>query len=376
MSLKLIKRGKIWHIYGTIHGKTIRSTTGTDKKEIAQAILAQHQSRIINDAVFGEKASATFAEAVSSYLISGGTSRFLGRSEDGVHSGLIGKLFDQKMRTITQNDLDNAARELYPDALPETRNRQCYTPFIAVWNHAVKNDWADPKQWSRPRKAKGTGTRRTVMRSGSTPVTYDRAAEFVSMMSPAPAMVMTALFYTGMRPIELFSLTDKNIDIKGRWIIVESSKTGEPRGVPMHDFLVPIFDALTKQDGIVFRTHKNDPYPILEEGGGQLKSAIDGARKRSKDKDNEIRDVSPYTARHTVSTQLVVNGVHPHVKDQILGHAVDDMSRNYTKIPQQPLIDAINTLPVPEAWKNMWWISDPMGNIGKLASKNNKRVLY
>ena len=55
--------------------------------------------------------------------------------------------------------------------------------------------------------------------------------------------------------------------------------------------------------------------------------------------------MAPYTARHTVSTQLVVEGVHPHKKDQILGHAADDMSRHYTHVPQAPLIEAINKLP-------------------------------
>ena len=55
--------------------------------------------------------------------------------------------------------------------------------------------------------------------------------------------------------------------------------------------------------------------------------------------------MAPYTARHTVSTQLVVEGVHPHKKDQILGHAADDMSRHYTQVPQAPLIEAINKLP-------------------------------
>ncbi|MNL14313.1 hypothetical protein D3C87_1352480 [compost metagenome] len=57
----------------------------------------------------------------------------------------------------------------------------------------------------------------------------------------------------------------------------------------------------------------------------------------------------------------MINGVHPHIKDQILGHAVDDMSRHYTHVPQAPLIEAINTLPVPQVWKDMWWWADPLG---------------
>ena len=93
-----------------------------------------------------------------------------------------------------------------------------------------------------------------------------------------------------------------------------------------------------------------------------MKGAIRCARERLVKDGIQIEDVSPYTARHTVSTQLVINGVHPHIKDQILGHAPDSMSRHYTNIPQRPLIEAINTLPVPPAWLEMAWWADPVSS--------------
>jgi len=87
-----------------------------------------------------------------------------------------------------------------------------------------------------------------------------------------------------------------------------------------------------------------------------MKTAIRNARRRS-----GIDGISPYTARHSVSTQLVVGGVHTHIKDQILGHAVDDMSRRYTNVPQEPLLQAISTLPVIKAWEAAPWMKDPVG---------------
>jgi integrase len=171
-------------------------------------------------------------------------------------------------------------------------------------------------------------------------------------------MVFTALFYTGMRPIELLSLCAKDVDVQGLWIVLRSSKTGEPRGVPMHDFLVPLFSSLLERKGKskqIFRTFKGQPYRVDGNYGGQLSSSIDTARRET-----GINDISAYTARHTVSTQLVINGVHPHIKDQILGHAVDSMSRRYTSVPQAPLIEAINTLPVPDTWSGLWWWRDPL----------------
>jgi integrase/recombinase XerD len=287
-------------------------------------------------------------------MAAGGSTRFLGEEVNGKWTRLLGHFETTTLHTISQDDLNAAADKLYPNTQHDTRNRQCFTPFIAVWNHALPDN---PRKWKRPKKPKGTNVRRLKpVRAGTKPVPYERASKFVLAMSPAPAMVMTALFYTGMRPIELFVLSDEMVNIPGRWITLANSKIGEPRGVPIHEFLVPLLTPLVERGGILFRSPRGTPYPVRDDISGQMKTAIRGARNRS-----GVQDVSPYSARHTVSTQLVVNGVHSHMKDQILGHAVDDMSRRYTNVPQRPLIDAINTLPVIAAWADVPWMKDPVG---------------
>lgn len=375
MPLKLLKRGKTWYLRGTVRGYSVYETTGTDDADAADQIRIKREASILDDSVHGRVASATFIEAAISYLASGGSKRYIGTEINGKWTGLIGHFMHRKLSSIGQSDLDEAGLKLYPNTSAATRNRQCYTPFIAIWNHAVRNKWAEQRPWARPRKVKGTNI--TVLkkkRSGTRPVDYERAAKFVLAMSPGPAMIMTTLFYTGMRPIEVFSMKAPAVDIEKRWLVLESSKTGEPRGVPLHEFLVPLFTALVARGGVLFRTPRGEPYPFVREdidGGGQLKTAINGARRRS-----GIADISPYTARHTVSTQLVINGVHHHIKDQILGHAADDMSRHYTHVPQRPLIDAINTLPVPDAWRRAEWWEDPVVWSTKLAKwgKESKKA--
>jgi integrase len=376
MPLKLYKRGKVWWISGTVHGQAVRESTRTHDKEVAEAIRVKKEAGLVSDHVFGPKATRTFAQAVESYLKAGGDARFIG----GLDDGLLGHFYNTPLKDIQQNDLDDAARKLYPTAQPETRNRQCYTPFVAVWNHAVKNGWADVRQWSRPRKPKGTNVVRiTKRRAGTFPVEYEHAARFIAAMSPGPAMLMTTLFYSGMRPIELFALEVEEVNVTGRWISLYKTKTGEPRGIPMHEFLVPIFASLLKRPGLdkeprLFRTPRGEPYEQIatdEEGrgGGGLKSAINGARRRS-----GIKDIAPYTGRHSCSTGLVVAGVHPHIKDQILGHAADDMSRHYTHVPQAPLIEAINRLPVPDTWRALPWLEDPLACSGRLAEGTGRRT--
>lgn len=364
MPLKLTQRkgSDNWYVRGTVRGQSVFESTGTCDRQIADQVRVKIEARLLAESVHGKKALVTFEEAADAYIASGGSSRFLIKvSPEGKVSGIAAHFRGKLLKDLGQADLDMAARILFPKASAETRNRQCYTPFIAVWNNAVVNQWAEPRQWRRPRKPKGTNV--TVLkrgRAGTKPVSYDRAAQFVEAMTPATAQIMTALFYSGMRPIELFTIEATDVNLDARWITIDKTKTGEPRGVPIHEFLVPLYASLMKRGGILFRSHKGEPYPPTEDFGGQIANAVSGARRRLAKKGVTINEISPYTARHTVSTQLVINGVHPHIKDQILGHAADDMSRYYTHVPQKPLIEAINTLPVPPAWRAMTWWQDPV----------------
>jgi len=354
----------MWYARGTLLGKSVFVSTKTDDRKKAARVAAT-----IRRCVLATGARHTFEEACASYVEYGGQRTYLPK--------LIALFGRKLLADFHQTDIDAAARLLYPKVSRETLNRQVYTPFIAVWNFAVGNEWAAARTWRRPRKPKGTARRVEVTRSGTRPVSYSRGWQFVSAMSPAPAMVMTMLFYTGMRPIELFALECDDVDVQERWIVVQSSKTGLSRGVPMHEVLVPMLTALKARGGgrdgkQVFLTRHGKKYPVTDdEVKGQLAGAINGARGRLASQRTPIDDVSPYTARHTVSTQLVMEGVHPHIKDQILGHAADDMSRHYTHVPQKPLIEAINTLPVIDAWRDAEWLNDPVTWQSKLVRWEN-----
>lgn len=362
--LILFKRGAIWYARGKLYGHDVYQSTKTTVRADALKVLRQIEDHYRS----GRHQERTFDQACDAYVAFGGEATYLARLQVW--------LGDKALSSIRQTDLDDVASALFGHCSRETQNRQAYTPFIAVWNHAVGNEWAEARTWRRPRKPKGTAVRPTASRAGTAAVSYDRAWQFVSAMSPAAAMVMTMLFYTGMRPIEAFALQCGDVSVDGRWIVVRSSKTGEPRGVPMHQVLVPMLAALTLQGGAVFRTHRGTPYPVTSRSvKGQLGSAIAGARRRLRSIATPIDDVSPYTARHTVSTQLVIAGVHPHIKDQILGHGAGDMSRHYTQVPQAPLIEAINNLPVVADWANEGWMRDPLAWSGRLTRwENNGRA--
>ena len=353
-------------------GREVYESTKTADKKAARGLLTKKEGGLLTEVVHGKKAVVTFDQAVESYLDNGGSPRFLGEFDEETGKwvgGLMTHLNGVPLRKITQADMNLIGKKLYPDVQTDTLNRHLWTPFIAVWRHAVALEWADMRLWLRPKTPKGTTVvRKRPVRAGTKPVEYETAWNFVEQMSPGPAALMTALFYTGMRPIEIFALSSEMVNIKGRWISLYHSKIGEPRGIPLHEFLVPLFTPLVERGGVMFLSRHGTPYPIDDGESGQMKTAILGARKRS-----GIKTIAPYTGRHTVSTQLVIEGVHPHIKDQILGHAADDMSRHYTHVPQVPMLKAINKLPTIEAWGAAPWMTDPIGNLKKFVKGTGKR---
>jgi len=378
MALKLKLRGTTYWIRGkTVDGEDVYESTGTKIESEAEKIRVAREGRALETVLNGKVKNCTFDEAAGDYIGQGGKG-----GEEKFIKKLVDHFGERVIRSITQSELDQAGAKLYPGCVPSTVNRQCHAVFSAIYTLAHRNGFCDYRHWSRPKwsggQFNGVIKNRVKRRAGTFPVEYDHAAPFVLAMSPANAMVMTALFYTGMRPSELFRLEAEQVNIKKREITVDwNSKIGEPRLVPLHEILVPMFTALVKRGGILFRTPRGEPYPVFDAGdedagkvSGQMKTAINGARKRSK-----ITDIAPYTARHTVSTRLVELGVNQMIKDQILGHFHSgDPSWNYTNVSMPTLLEAINRLPVIDVWAAAPWMIDPLAYATKLAEGTGART--
>lgn len=366
-----------WIIRGTDDkGQEVHESTKTTDKKTAEALRIKREGKLLLEVVHGKQAVVTFHEAVESYLDNGGSPRFLGTFDEDTRrwSGLMKELDGVLLKDIDQDRMNRIAATLYPNCQYDTINRQLWTPFIAIWRNACRAEWATPKLWVRARKPKGTNiTSIKAKRVGSYPVDYATAWGFVQGLGVANQIIMTILFYTGLRPIELFVMETTQVNVPGRWITIPKSKIGEPRGVPIHEAIVPLLtDMVENRPGKLVRTWEGAPFTVYDDNGGQMKKAIAAARLRT-----QIFDVAPYTARHTVSTQLVINGVHPHIKDQIMGHAADDMSRLYTSVPQPPLIAAINTLPTFPDWLAADWMKTPVALTHRRAKtlKKEERVV-
>src|SRR6476660_7608509 len=92
MPLELYRRPGVKNIYlrGTVRGIRVFETTGTHDKKVADAIRIKREAALLNESVFGKKATVSFAEGALSYLAAGGEPKYLGKQKGGRWTGLIG----------------------------------------------------------------------------------------------------------------------------------------------------------------------------------------------------------------------------------------------------------------------------------------------
>jgi integrase len=282
MSLKLTRRGKIWHIAGTVAGRRIRQSTGLSDRKSADLYRARIETQARARHTLGRRATLTFAEAALTYLESGGEGRFLGRIIE--HFGP-----DFLLADLNNEALQSAASALYPNAADNTINRQLITPAAAVYNMAADDELAPAKRFRKRKEPKGR-------------MRWLTPAEAAALITHAPAHIRPLILFllgTGCRPVEAFALdrADLHLDDCEAWIA--KSKTDRPR---MVRFPLIVRRALAVADlpdlGPVFRTPKGAPYKIARNRGGQMQTAFNAARTAA----GLGPDVTPYVLRHTWAT--------------------------------------------------------------------------
>lgn len=225
--LKLRQRGPVWYITGTLKGCRYRESTGTDSRPHAEAILAKRQSEILDRAVWGEKRTAIFAEAVELYLTHGGEARFV--------MPLLNRWGTWKIEAITAAEVARASRELYPGRRAATIDRQLYTPLNSILRRAAKAEMSELRIFERPR----------VRRN---PVTYADDAWISKVLPHCNDRLAGCLLFitlTGVRASEVCRLTWDDLDLERGKALIRRTKNGKPREVPLAPVVVEAIRAIT-----------------------------------------------------------------------------------------------------------------------------------
>lgn len=244
---RYLTRSPHWYIRGSVRGRRVFETTGTDDRKAAEAILIKRQAEILDRAVFGPGATVTFAEAALSYIEDGGETRFLGRFDEATQKWtlLIGHFATTPIGAIGQAEADAAAAKVCPRGGQATRKRHIYVPLCAVLNHAARKGWRPPPAIQHPRVKEK-------------PVQWARP-DWVEKVLPhcAPRLRRFVLVsvYTGARLSEVLRLEwDRDIDMQRRTITFQRTKNSKMRTAPMADAVLVELARVPERDrhGLLF----------------------------------------------------------------------------------------------------------------------------
>lgn len=307
MPLKLIKRGDIYYVRGTVRGRRICETAGTSERQLADAFRAKRETELFEAAIFGERAVVSFRRAALSYLDFEPRSQ---RTKDYVAS-LVDHFGDTRLGQIDQDAADRAVEKIVGlDAAPATKVRVVYTPLTAILTHAAHRGWCARPDFEMPKPPKGK-TRW---------LTPAEAEALVSGSAPHLKPLLTFYLCTGARVSEALDLDWTDVDLAEARAVFRCTKNERDRVAALPPAAVAALAALPHRDGRVFRRDDGEPYTDRERlDGGQIKTAFhtacrnaqlmrtavnDAGEPKLDDDGNVIRvpSLTPHDLRHTWAT--------------------------------------------------------------------------
>jgi len=143
--------------------------------------------------------------------------------------------------------------------------------------------------------------------------------------------------YTGLRRGEIFNLTWDDVDFERRVILVEQSKSGKKRVVPMNQTVSELLKNMIRRSELVF------PSPRTGLRLDTIRKGFTEAIAKA-----GIRNFRFHDLRHTAATRMADAGADAFTLMKILGHSNIQMTARYTHATDNALRRALENLDTKE----------------------------
>ena len=153
--------------------------------------------------------------------------------------------------------------------------------------------------------------------------------------SPRLRSAVTIAVNTGGRRNEVLGLKVEDVNLEREIVSFRSTKSGEPRHVPMNETLK--IEVKTLLEG-----KEADEY-LFSNGNGHHVKDVKKSFKSALNK-AEIEDFTFHDLRHTFASNLVMNGVDLYVVKELLGHSTIRMTEKYVHLAPDHKSRAVNVL--------------------------------
>lgn len=134
------------------------------------------------------------------------------------------------------------------------------------------------------------------------------------------------------------------IDLKHGFILLDRTKNGGRREIPMNETVKGIFQTRMRRLDILFVFYD----PAIGKPYQGIKRSFNTALKRA-----GIQDFRFHDLRHTFATHLVMSGVDITMVSRLLGHKSLTMTLRYSHLEPAHMIKAVDVLDTALTGKNV-----------------------
>ncbi len=340
MSLSYRKRGKVWHVRGTVRvGRELvtvkEHSTGCTTRADAEAVGAAEEERIRKQALNGPQAALnalTLADAFSDYI--------------EIKNPPITRIKDiSELNDLIGHFKLSDANEAWR-FWRSTRGKNLSDVSLKTWRAKITsaiNVLCDNRNVATPKISK------LLVKEKITSI-YLTGEEQEKLLSEYPEYarpLFLTLCFQGIRSGEAARLEWRYIDFNLRSIFIHRSKSGRQRSIPMHPRVYSALHGLwmargQPNDGKVFLTRAGKPYAYRPESGAKRSPFYvihSGACKRV-----GIKKFTPHGWRHHWASWMVMRGCDLVTLMKLGGWSTLSTVQRYAAVSASHLKEAIHRL--------------------------------
>ncbi|MCB2101706.1 MAG: site-specific integrase [Rhodobacterales bacterium] len=314
-----------WATWNDQGGRRYRKSTGTDDKDLAQALAAKWQQETFMERHFGVIPDVPFRDALLRY----GAEKQRQNPEGYAASTryrlqlLLDRFGDKTLNAFNPGLIQDFADDRLAEVREGTVQKDLAT-LKAILNKAHREEkMAAVPPFPKLRKLPGRVRW----------LTLDEEARLLSAAADHIRPLIAFALDTGGRRSELLTLDWRNVDLNQGRVIFVKTKNGEDRSIRLTDRARAVLVAQgPKPDGPVF-TYRGRPFR-------DLKHAFDSAREQA-----GIEDLRFHDLRHTFASRLVQKGIPLYEVMHLTGHKTVSMVQRYAHLApdyQERAIAALN----------------------------------
>jgi integrase len=348
--LKIVKiqRSSNWHIHGTIHGRRVRCSTGTDDAQAAEVIRANLVKQITDQVIYGKNPEYDFKTLAVKHLKESTKKTIVddcfhikrlkkyigdlnmnqvyrGYNEYGVPTPLEQFIFDEAQRGVSASTINHAL-----------------TVINTIGNAASKR-WRGPSSkpllphWSPIQKVSGKEARSLGLkdRRKAHVLTWEEQIVLFNEFPPHLRRMAEFAINTGCRAKEVLGLkwewfhTEPTSGIQYFIIPGEEHKNGQDRIVVLNGVALRVTNQCRGVHPVFVFTYEGEPVKRINS------SAFQSARRRASVKLPSIAKSHVHSWRHTFGTRLRNQALCPEEeRKDLMGHKSGRSMTEHYSVPE------------------------------------------